>query len=837
MLFAILFSALILGTSPLAPSGGLGFHGLERPIDERTSLRVSSGAISVRDSLSVTLQLKSFPEQRYGQVLRINLLGKSDSPAIILLYDGFGQEHVFQAIWEGHRIIARSSIPIQESDSPSVWIPLTLKADLADNTVSLKVGSKEAVSGEVDLPGKLHPIITFGRDGERTDVPSMALKEINIKYDSRKPRHFPLNETEGNTVHAAHHFTKGTVTNPVWLSRNSYLWRKILERKSSSYQCAGYNSYEHELYLFDKDSAFFLSPNTPSGTRMQGFAQANPVQGVLGSSFVNPMTHEITVYEPYYQDVPSDEEKVTMASFDKDGKHWTELSTWQFPLHMHHHNCVVDSVGHRVIVYGGFGRGRYNGDFFSFSLDSLSWRKLPPLNGPDPLWPRFQGSMGLDPESGALYIYGGMGNESGEQIVGHQYFYTLHKVDLATGECHKLWEIPWKGPNTVAVRNMVFDGEGHFYTLLYTESITESALHLYRFNISDGKFTILADPIPIYSDRISCQANLYLDRERKLLTAIVEESTDDISSTVKAWTLDFPPGANIVKASFLGRSPLALKIAVALLLAMVLIFLILRTIRSFMEPKTITPLSVKSKEYGANSITLFGDFSAMDRNGANVSAHFSGKIRQLLFLLLEGQEKGGVTSTYISSQLWPEKEYLQAKNIRGVTINSLRKSLSEMDGIQLEFHSGRYTFNLGKEFSCDYLDFLSMLSSEKPDMDRILGILARGNILQSENDPMFDKMKNHIESLIEPLILSEMPRRYSMRQFLNTILCSNILFRIDPLNEEALRYTVKSLCALEKTEEAKSRYKDFVHRYNTDYQEEFRTSFDELIGQMRKENP
>lgn len=70
--------------------------------------------------------------------------------------------------------------------------------------------------------------------------------------------------------------------------------------------------------------------------------------------------------------------------------------------------------------------------------------------------------MGYRKDDNSLYIYGGMGNESGEQIVGRQYFYDLHKVDLNNNTVSKLWEIPWNRENIVPVREMVIQDDSYF---------------------------------------------------------------------------------------------------------------------------------------------------------------------------------------------------------------------------------------------------------------------------------------------------------------------------------------------------------------------------------------
>ncbi len=75
---------------------------------------------------------------------------------------------------------------------------------------------------------------------------------------------------------------------------------------------------------------------------------------------------------------------------------------------------------------------------------------------------------------------------------------------------------------------MVINDKSFFYTLCYPEHFTESFLKLYRFSLQDGDYTILGDSIPIYSDKINTNANLYYDEDLNTLYAVVHEFEDDI---------------------------------------------------------------------------------------------------------------------------------------------------------------------------------------------------------------------------------------------------------------------------------------------------------------------
>lgn len=149
-------------------------------------------------------------------------------------------------------------------------------------------------------------------------------------------------------------------------------------------------------------------------------------------------------------------------------------------MQLHHHGAWFDAEKGQYTLFGGFGNMRYSKSFYAYDLNTHEWSVLDGFGG-DSLCPRYFSSVGYSRSHDAVYIFGGMGNESGEQVVGRYYFYDLHRVDLATRRIRKLWELPWEGDNVVPVRSMVIPDPSAFYTLCYPEIYSDSYLRLYRF--------------------------------------------------------------------------------------------------------------------------------------------------------------------------------------------------------------------------------------------------------------------------------------------------------------------------------------------------------------------
>ena len=806
---------------------GLRLRGLDCTIGERTSLDLfARHRPAVRDSLVLRFDVR-LESDRYGlgYLCRIETDLIPQSPVINLLFERVSGSWVVRLIWEGQRFLCSLPFSVDEI-STGRWFPVKIDLDLIDDSVSLTVDDRWVVSDTVDLPDRIHPRIVFGRHEEQTDVMPASIRNITLN-ERRRSWFFPLSGYGDDLSSGGVFFRQhAKVSNPYWLVEDASRWNRFFSNHSSTYQCAGYDSQFHRFWALSVDSIRQVGLMSRLHSD-QAFSSPCPVPVTLGTGFVEPKSHALYVYDMCLTPEQMSAGQPSMARLHPGSLTWEPVDTDAFDYQFHHHNEWVDTLANRLVIYGGYGFRKYNGIFFSHPLEGQGWSKLPPVHG-DALWPRFMGAMGCDPSSGLLYFFGGKGNESGEQIVGAQYLYSLHSVDPRTMECRKCWQIPWKGDNIVTGRNMIIDGSGHFYVLGYNEAHTRTNLFLYRFSMEDGSFEVMADAIPFYSDRITCVANLYFDPDYSKLIATVEESADDIESLVSAYVLDYPPKPFVPIGD---RSRSKRRLAWGALFFLLFFAALILAARLYQKRiRQSRDLLHDEKELSRpNSILLFGGIVVRDREGEDISARFTGKIRQLFCMLLR-RGKRGISSKHLSSILWPDRPESETKNVRGVTIHKLRSLFAQMDGLSLVSRDKRFYLETKKPFWCDYSQFYDILSDRWPDRDQLIRILSRGPFLMEETDPVYDKMKEEVESQVERVMMEEMPRRFAIRQYAVCQTCANILFGIDPLNEDALKYSIRSLLAMEKDEEAKALYNRFITRYLRDYGEEFAQGYETFAG-------
>lgn len=813
---------LIFGLMPLQASslpGGLKFHGSEQSINQRTSYNVfGDKTAGFSDYYNIEFNLSLSPTTEIGYIIRIK--NKESNRIYNLFYDGQGNNLTFKFNEEGTNNLIVANMNKEELLNMN-WFKMKISFDLKSDSISLTIHNRTFGTGNEALPNTYYPIILFGKSDHIIDVPSFAIKDLSISNNQVK-YFFALKESEGNIVHDISGKAFGNVSNPEWLVNDAYHWRYKVSFQSKAVAGANYNPEKKEIYYFNSDSLHVY--NVRSGdTQIEVFEEKCPVKLILGTNFIDTKDNKLFSYEVYYATPDDGYNGPTVASLDLDTYQWTAENSDQLPRQLHHHGSYLDPSTRQYTIFGGFGNMHYSKNFFSYDLAKKEWNTVEGFTG-DFISPRYFSAVGYLKKTNSIYIFGGMGNESGEQIVGRKYYYDLYKVDLNTKHISKLWEIKWEQDNVVPVRGMVILNDSSFYTLCYPEHFSESFLKLYRFSLKDGNYEILGDSIPIYSDKITTNANLYYDSILNNLYAVVQEFDDDISSDLKVYSLAFPPITAPELASYSGGKSNNTLEVILLSFSLAagigyLLFKKLKTKYSNDEADTRNVYIANNKPETptrSNAIYLFGDFTVRDRKNRDITYLFSSQLKQIFCLILQySTTEDGISSQRLSNILWPDKPADKAKNSRGVTINHLRKALSELDGIELIYDKGHFKIAQTEEFYCDYTRCLQLISTNEVGeyRDEFVEILTRGKLLQLSDHPLFDSFKEEMEKKLEPVLLLEMEKSFAAERYQATIALAEAVFNIDPLNDAAWTFQIKAMQRLKMNDEARIRYQALVIEY------------------------
>lgn len=837
------FIILFLTFVPVVMGNGIKFYHSGYEIDRRTSYNVfESVNPEYADSLVVEFDMAinkvADIHANIGYVMRIQL-GEADKGLIFnLLYDNIGDEVRFRFNQEGKSVLI--SMDLDNDDlTASHWFGVKLVFNFSADELSMDVNGTSTTVKVPELPDRVSPTITFGKSDFIIDVPAISIDKLHISGGG-KTYDFPLSEKSGDVVHDIKGAGIGKLDNGYWLVNDSYKWEKVAQMSSPSQAGAFYAVDSCKVYYVNADSIQIY--DTSTGARSSHtYQEPCPVPLFLANCFVDPGSERLFVYEALHNDGIVNP---TVASLDLKDFSWRIESHDELGMQLHHHDYIYSPQCRHHVIFGGFGNMKYSNKFYIHDGGGHGWYMIDSLAG-DRIAPRYFAAMGYLEDNNSAYVFGGMGNESGEHTVGRRYFYDLYRVDFTTYKVDKLWELQNQNGNTVPARGMVVTDDSTFYVLRYAESISNSNLKLYRFSIADGSFEILSDSIPIKSDKITTNAHLYYNKREGKLIVTVQESPDDIASTLKVYTLAFPPVSRQQYMAGFDGGGSAMKSWFWSILALLALggFGVWSYLRMKsrakrgdgpVDEKADKPddTIIKAGERPAiqsNCIYLFGDFTVLNKDRRDVTYMFTARLREILGLTLQYSDSDGISSSRLSSLVWPDKEKDKVKNSRGVAVNHLRKILAELEGAELRYDSGRFKFIAGENVYCDYLECIKILADDTPLTGErrrgFLKIVSRGKFLKNFDEPIFDDFKRQVEIRLDSTVFNCIKEAYTESEYETVLEFCRVAFNIDPLNEPVLSYAINASLKLRQENEARSIYHKFTEEYRRTTGERFAKSF------------
>jgi len=824
----LLVALILIAFTPCIQAQGLKFLGMECPINERSSYDVfSKRKPSFKDCLEVSFDYMPLPKSLFGYVVRVSNL-KGDGHIWNMSFDRrSGGCVVVRINDEGFRSSICAEIPSDEFPDFK-WVRISIVFHALENKVSLRIGD-HFYEGDLQIAGtKIKPSIEFGISGHVVDTPSFVLKDLVVK-DGLKTIEFPLDEFSGNHVHDSDGHSRGHVINPLWESNEANVWTRLVTVESNSPAGLFFNEQSHEVGIYSSTSLKTFNVATEKFRERQ-YANPCPLNILSGTSFMKE--GRLYAYELF--DWVRGPGEASVAALDFSTMTWETLSTDRMDGPMHHNASFFNPNTGEQTFYGGYGNIYFNGNFFSLGED-WCWHQLEIDRTEAPeLYPRFFCSAGVDQNGRYAYIFGGLGNETGEEVVGRRYFYDLHRYDLKTGVCKHMWTIDWTDEPSVPARGLIIDGPW-LYALCYPEYLTRTTMHLYRFNMEDGSYIMMDSGIEVTSDKVWSSSSMFLDKALGKIIVVNRDVDKQYVPKTEIHTLAYPPIMH-AEGSWPRDHALLFRILMAVLLSLpiAIIITVVTVRRKRIEQrerdeyvKATLDSSKRIYKYidKPNSILLFGDFTVIDRDGKDISCQFSPQLRTLLLLLVKYSENG-LSSSRMTRILWPDKDEDKARNSRGVAINSLRKALGAIDGLALDYRDGRYFLNVSEGFNCDYLEMKRGI--EEANMEDTLKLLCRGCFLKDVQDPVFDSFKDDAESLVVPFLEEQMKAKLSKGQRHAAIEIADMAFVWDSLNERALKTSVEALLSLGRREDALLRYSAFTIAWQKLEGEAYPVKFDQL---------
>lgn len=840
---------LLTGMTLFAYSQGLLFQANDKEIKERTSLQIfQEGEIpcfTKNFQLSFELSIRDFDTFGYVFLLKEDQ-GKTKYSFTYTYLDGENSTFKFNTDGKENHY----SLNLRNDALAYQWIPVSFAFDLQQDVLTIRIGDNEKKITSLGLKDTFCPHLFFGRYDYILDMPTFAIRNLKLEGDRSHSYTFPLNENEGEEVHTSIGKVLGTVVNPVWLINGSYHWEKLFEYSFQTPSGITFEPDSQRLIVFSQDSllTYNLLKRQP---QKYSYSNKLPVKLQLATHFMNTTDGKLYVYE--LNNLPLGD--ATVAALDLNNQEWKQTGVAALPVQLHHHDGFWDETTGKYLVFGGFGNKRFNNTFLEYDIEGDRWDTLS-YSG-DRIIPRYFSGMAVNKNREHIYVFGGMGNESGEQSVGRNYLHDLYLLDRKQQSVRRLWQNA-SDHRLVVARDMILTpDEKYIYALCYPEYLSDTYLQLYRLTVDDGTMKALGDSIPMRSEEIMTNANLYYNSLTHEYYCTTTEFDKKGHTVIRTYVLSAPPVSLDEIRSYGSRSSLEIRwlwimagIGVLLLAGGVLFVrkkrgkqrnAVLESSSVLMSPpvgrepdksvqgkETLAKEDFESSLVRPNAVYLFGPFTVIDRNGRDITHLFSSRLRQVFIYILLHSTHNGVLSASLNEVFWPDKPDDKVKNLKGVTINQIRKNLAELDGVELVHDKGYFRL-VFTDCYCDYFRFRTLKNAE--EVENELGILLmRGKFLDGMDAGMMDHFKQKVEEFLSSFLPLEIERLYQQHKYDAVIRFCNVLFRVDPVNELALAYGMHALNHTGSSQEAILQYSLFVREYRQMMNEEYSTSYAELMS-------
>ena len=840
---------LLTGMTLFAYSQGLLFQANDKEIKERTSLQIfQEGEIpcfTKNFQLSFELSIRDFDTFGYVFLLKEDQ-GKTKYSFTYTYLDGENSTFKFNTDGKENHY----SLNLRNDALAYQWIPVSFAFDLQQDVLTIRIGDNEKKITSLGLKDTFCPHLFFGRYDYILDMPTFAIRNLKLEGDRSHSYTFPLNENEGEEVHTSTGKVLGTVVNPVWLINGSYHWEKLFEYSFQTPSGITFEPDSQRLIIFSQDSllTYNLLKRQP---QKYSYSNKLPVKLQLATHFMNTTDGKLYVYE--LNNLPLGD--ATVAALDLNNQEWKQTGVAALPVQLHHHDGFWDETTGKYLVFGGFGNKRFNNTFLEYDIEGDRWDTLS-YSG-DRIIPSYFSGMAVNKNREHIYVFGGMGNESGEQSVGRNYLHDLYLLDRKQQSVRRLWQNA-SGHRLVVARDMILTpDEKYIYALCYPEYLSDTYLQLYRLTVDDGTMKALGDSIPMRSEEIMTNANLYYNSLTHEYYCTTTEFDKKGHTVIRTYVLSAPPVSLDEIRSYGSRSSLEIRwlwimagIGVLLLAGGVLFVrkkrgkqrnAVLESSSVLMSPpvgrepdksvqgkETLAKEDFESSLVRPNAVYLFGPFTVIDRNGRDITHLFSSRLRQVFIYILLHSTHNGVLSASLNEVFWPDKPDDKVKNLKGVTINQIRKNLAELDGVELVHDKGYFRL-VFTDCYCDYFRFRTLKNAE--EVENELGILLmRGKFLDGMDAGMMDHFKQKVEEFLSSFLPLEIERLYQQHKYDAVIRFCNVLFRVDPVNELALAYGMHALNHTGSSQEAILQYSLFVREYRQMMNEEYSISYAELMS-------
>ncbi len=749
--FYFLFLFIIICNDSYGQSYGLGFSSYEAVQDKRTSLDLSPGrTICFKDNFQLSFDMSFFPnsETYFGYIVRII---ENDHRNIDLVYSAQAKKNRFNVI-VGEKL-SNISFDIDTDKLYYKWNNLRVKFDVDNDRIIFYSGRNTFIEKGLHLKKGACYKILFGANNykqfQTTDTPPMKVRDIKIEENGRLKYNWPLNEEGGTTGHELIAQNDAGVVNPLWITAMHQNWKLIKELTVNGDASIAFNAKNETLYIVSSDSLYSYSAGTFKWHN-NVYADGKLILNTGNQSVYNPFDNSL--YNFY-----TDRKMVSRYNFNTNA--WDRKFATAPVTNYWHVNKFISSIDTSLYILGGYGHLLYKNDVQQANLNTHKWKTVN-VKG-DFFMPRYLSALGATKKGDTVFILGGYGNSSGQQILNPKNMYNMMRFTVKDKSFKKLFELKVKDEDFAFANSLVIDDKTkNYYALVFSQHKYNSALQLLSGSLTNPSYSLVGGTIPYAFNDIHSFADLYYCADSKKFIAVTLLRTDNNQTQVNIYTLLSPPYGIVNNVAVIRSGNLWYYLIAAVIILGFLIILYKNkrsgkktTVVSPVLPQEPVPVAVvpQTSEYVApvaehtifdnnnhhkNTILLFGDLQVFDAEGTEITKHFTPLIKELfLMILLYSVRWGrGLSSEKLNEILWYDKSAKSARNNRSVNIAKLKNLLDKISHCHLSKETGYWKIDI--DYNTIYVDYYNYLAivKDKKKLDKqkvknLSAITQRGNFL------------------------------------------------------------------------------------------------------------
>lgn len=818
---------------------GIKFNSQKIELSKNTSLLLNEGyKIELTNSFSISFDISFWDYVRFGPILRI---ADEYGNEIRIIYNQFkNKDTSFIQIMEPYH---KNLIEVKLAKkylTRNTWFNFKLYVDRKNRSL-LAYWNYELV-GKADylINDQYRFFFAFGLkkmdDPNDFDVPPISIRNIIISEQDIIKHQWELNPFKENPLTDKISNSKIKATNISWVYQDHQKWKRVGNYKISDRPIPGYGvafdslnsrffiDRKNDLLIFylnsGKDSVIKYRTQSPSGWNDLLYEDSKQ----LLYSFMNALGN-VSVYDLKLN---------TWTTVDtlilNDGKYFGSAKFI----------CPKDKG---LYLLGGYGYYKAKNDLFKYNFVKKEWEKIE-LKKND-MTPRAWFTFGKGFNEGEYIIYGGVGNESGNQEQGfktYNDFYLLNMNDLTIKKIN-YYSLNKTNYSSLANYHQLDQNDSTIFFLSKVIEEKKPNIYLNKLNLSRGTISKVGDNFWKANSDKWYYNYLYYNKTTKEFFALVFDSTN-----VELFSINYPPISGTAQVytentNSEKNNSLHILIPIFVLISSGAVFVYLKKRNSKVG---LAKSDKKDQNYNfdrrhiKNSVNLFGGLRIYDKDENEISQTLSPKLKEIFLLILLrsiNNHHSGITSEELSSIIWPEASLESVKSNRGVAINKIRKILSSVDGVDMEFLDKVWFVKMNNGSSCDYADYLKFCNSAKTKNDSgngslalLLRIVNGGEFLKGISYEWLDPIKFAVNNEVIKCIKNYFEIEELKTDPEKTLRLCDMVLSFDAVDQDAIKLKIKTLLNQGKLHIAKSTYSLFVAEYKRLYDEQYPLTFQEIIS-------